>query len=440
MPMANPIFYTVPKSWEAADSDGQRWRWAQEQAIENSPDLRTKSGCNLLASCSSNIGVQTMQMGGFGRGFFRGPQSDDDTKKDESGTYALHTLDENETIAKLASGIKRFKLPDEFNFIKIFQQVAAEPKSGARRASRSTELAANLRKPPPISQGGRLLAEEHRPVRRRPQQLEARTPQSNRRQLGHVRSGHRRSPPARGHGRFPLSQRQEGEVRRPRDQDRRAARRHEGVSQIRSGQSASTGTRSTSATSAIASFSRTSRNISAKRSLPGNSISTRGRTISTAASPSPRRCKRRAPIWSPRRWPMATSARSSSGWPTRPSSTSSSTARSSTTSPTPSAANRSPNANLEFFGWQQRHLGGNRFQVEYDELRRKHQPGWHRHARPARSEDRFSVARHRPRQRRSPRLPRLSRRLERQVLRRRIQRRSKSSRSPIGPFIAPIKR
>ena len=41
-----------------------------------------------------------------------GPQSDDDAKQDESGTYALHTLKENETIAKLASGIKRFTLPE----------------------------------------------------------------------------------------------------------------------------------------------------------------------------------------------------------------------------------------------------------------------------------------------------------------------------------------
>ena len=54
----------------------------------------------------------------------------DDTKEDESGTYALHTLKENETIARLATGIKRFDLPDEFNYIKIYQQIAAEPKWG----------------------------------------------------------------------------------------------------------------------------------------------------------------------------------------------------------------------------------------------------------------------------------------------------------------------
>ena len=38
----------------------------------------------------------------------------DDTREDESGTYALHTLKENETIARLATGVKRFVLPEEF--------------------------------------------------------------------------------------------------------------------------------------------------------------------------------------------------------------------------------------------------------------------------------------------------------------------------------------
>src|SRR5262245_51569568 len=69
-----------------------------------------------------------MQHGPWG-GLFAS-RADDDTKQDESGTYALHTLKDNETIAKLASGIKRFELPDEFNPIKLYQQIVAEPKSG----------------------------------------------------------------------------------------------------------------------------------------------------------------------------------------------------------------------------------------------------------------------------------------------------------------------
>ena len=47
-----------------------------------------------------------------------------------SGPYALDTLTDDETIARLATGIKRFKLPDEFNSIKIYQAIADAPKTG----------------------------------------------------------------------------------------------------------------------------------------------------------------------------------------------------------------------------------------------------------------------------------------------------------------------
>ncbi|KPK81128.1 MAG: hypothetical protein AMJ81_10860, partial [Phycisphaerae bacterium SM23_33] len=67
------------------------------------------------------FGVQTMQQY---RWYFARAYQEDDSKKDESGTYALHTLGEDETIARLATGIKRFKLPKEFDFIRIFKDVA----------------------------------------------------------------------------------------------------------------------------------------------------------------------------------------------------------------------------------------------------------------------------------------------------------------------------
>ena len=52
--------------------------------------------------------------------------------KDAPQTWALDTLGENETIARLATGIKRFKLPDEHNFIKLYQQVLALRAAGRR--------------------------------------------------------------------------------------------------------------------------------------------------------------------------------------------------------------------------------------------------------------------------------------------------------------------
>ena len=57
-------------------------------------------------------------MGGFRDG---GPQV--------SGLYAFDTLGEDEVIARLATGVRRFKLPDEFNPIKIYQKIADDRKS-----------------------------------------------------------------------------------------------------------------------------------------------------------------------------------------------------------------------------------------------------------------------------------------------------------------------
>ncbi len=130
-----PIYHTLPASWEAATTDGQRWRWALAQVVENSPARINGVRYQMAQFFQMQFGVQSMAQGRFGgRGFF-GPQTDDDTKKDESGTYALHTLKENETIAKLASGIKRFELPDEFNHIKLYQQILAEPQKGMEAAA-----------------------------------------------------------------------------------------------------------------------------------------------------------------------------------------------------------------------------------------------------------------------------------------------------------------
>lgn len=138
----NPVYYKTPESWDAAKNDGERWRWALAQAVENDPGQKYVVLWQFASFMEQMFGVQSMQWGGV-TPFFGGPTSDDDTKKDESGTYALHTLSDEETIAKLANGIKRFKLPDEFNFIKIYQQLAADEKAGSYREQATDQLARN---------------------------------------------------------------------------------------------------------------------------------------------------------------------------------------------------------------------------------------------------------------------------------------------------------
>ena len=136
-PDGTPVFHKTPKSWDAAKTDGERWRWLLLQAQELHPSYKNRVLWTRANFLRQQFGVQTMAY--YGR-YFRGSASDTGDK-DESGTYALHTLGEDETISKLATGIKRFRLPDEHNFIKILQTIADAPKTG--RGENSLNLLAD---------------------------------------------------------------------------------------------------------------------------------------------------------------------------------------------------------------------------------------------------------------------------------------------------------
>ena len=115
----NPIFYHVPARYESAKSDGERWRWALAQAAEISPAHKNVASREFADFLHSQFGVQTLLS--FGR-------LDDSDADEQSGPYGpltLSTLKDDETIARLATGIKRFGLPDEFNFIRIYRDIAA---------------------------------------------------------------------------------------------------------------------------------------------------------------------------------------------------------------------------------------------------------------------------------------------------------------------------
>jgi hypothetical protein len=116
----SPVFHSIPKTWKDARTDGERWRWCLAQAQELSPENSARSRFVFAEFLRGQFDVQTMAAAGYGRLIGR---SEDDGRKDENGPYAVGTLKEDETIARLATGIKRFKLPEEFNFIKILQQV-----------------------------------------------------------------------------------------------------------------------------------------------------------------------------------------------------------------------------------------------------------------------------------------------------------------------------
>ena len=164
-----PIFHRAPKRFDEAQTDGQRWRWCLEQAVEFNPERKHAVALQFADFLWNQFGAQTLAEYGwrFGR------MQTDDSKEDESGTYALHTLGEDETIARLATGIKRFDLPDEFNFLKIYQRVAAEGPStgsGLQALQRLVQIFENRRQYPRAAEYCRRVVEvcaENRDARTR---------------------------------------------------------------------------------------------------------------------------------------------------------------------------------------------------------------------------------------------------------------------------------
>jgi uncharacterized protein YfaS (alpha-2-macroglobulin family) len=108
-----PIYHALPKSYETAQSDGERWRWNLMQVAEFEPDRQSEVDMIWGNFLRSQFGEQTMaQFGAL------------DGDEPKTGTYALDSLGDNETIARLATGVRRFEMPDEFNYIRVFERVA----------------------------------------------------------------------------------------------------------------------------------------------------------------------------------------------------------------------------------------------------------------------------------------------------------------------------
>ena len=114
----DPVYHRLPKSFAAAKTDGERWRWLLRRAGELDPNRKPRLQLAFADFLRNQFGISTVS--GYA-GLF-GPAGEGKTRR-----LNVMDLDENETIAKLATGVKRIALPDEFNFIRIYEEVAAEP-------------------------------------------------------------------------------------------------------------------------------------------------------------------------------------------------------------------------------------------------------------------------------------------------------------------------
>ena len=114
----DPVFHRVPGSWEKASTDGERWRWCLMQAAEYREGLKDDVKRRRAAFLHNQFGVQTMAVYS---GFLGRAGSPENSR--EAGRWAVHTLGENETIAKTAGGVKRFRMENEFNFIRMYKDL-----------------------------------------------------------------------------------------------------------------------------------------------------------------------------------------------------------------------------------------------------------------------------------------------------------------------------
>ena len=116
----SPLVYSAVENLEDAENDGERWRWALNQAIEMHTSSRHSAEWHFATFLHQQFGVQTMQY------YFPAQRDTDAAEENRNGRFALDSLNDKETIAQLATGVKRFEMDDEFNFIKHFRRILNE--------------------------------------------------------------------------------------------------------------------------------------------------------------------------------------------------------------------------------------------------------------------------------------------------------------------------
>lgn len=136
-----PIYYARPVSWDEATSDGERWRWALARMTELDPQRKLDELMHRAEFLRSQFGVNTLA------NVMPLLLARNDEQGSTTGSiYTLHTLKDNETIARLATGIQRFELPEEHNFVALYQQVLQEGAAAGDhpRALRAAQALASL--------------------------------------------------------------------------------------------------------------------------------------------------------------------------------------------------------------------------------------------------------------------------------------------------------
>jgi len=126
-----PLIFAVPESFEAAKSDGERWHWALQQATVGSDDsvsklFRDEATYRVAVFYQNQFGEQTLALIWSRFQSASGDETQDEMRR-ESSLLQLETLSDSETIARTATGIQRFVMPEGANYIQLFKDLASKP-------------------------------------------------------------------------------------------------------------------------------------------------------------------------------------------------------------------------------------------------------------------------------------------------------------------------
>ncbi|MFK7850827.1 MAG: alpha-2-macroglobulin [Akkermansiaceae bacterium] len=115
-----PDWIDIPESWEDANSDGERWRWTMEEIARISKNEGQEQRLQWIRFCKQNYGVNTLASFGW--------WSQPDVEE-RDGILQTSSLEEDETIANLATGVSRFKLRKDYQYIPMMRDLMKSGKS-----------------------------------------------------------------------------------------------------------------------------------------------------------------------------------------------------------------------------------------------------------------------------------------------------------------------
>ena len=109
-----PVWLDVPASWAEARSDGERWRWLAAEISRIDEGAGLLEDMEWLDFCRQHYGVGTLANYGWWN---------DPAVEERDGLLAASTLDEGESIARLATGVQRFELREDYQFIPGYRKL-----------------------------------------------------------------------------------------------------------------------------------------------------------------------------------------------------------------------------------------------------------------------------------------------------------------------------